>query len=149
MSNTGTINVKGHINTNGAGGPISLLGIVNLDGAAQQLGVAGTNVLTFKTLNAIGTDNKVMNVNVTVTDALSVNNGAAKYLDVADKVLTLGGTSTLTGGSTLNVPASSEVVFNSVWSQPDGFRSSVCRKAFLAKCVNEELKRKYFCCRQF
>jgi hypothetical protein len=117
ISNDGTLNIKGNINTSGAGGIDSILGIVNLDGAVQQLGVSGANALTFKTLNAIGTDNKVMNVNVTVTDALSVNNSAAKYLDVVDKILTLGGTSTLTSGSLDVSDVGNTVIYNGASAQ--------------------------------
>jgi hypothetical protein len=114
FSGNGTINVKGNINTSAASGAISNPGIVNLNGSSslQQLGVAGSNALTFAQLVASGSVAKQMAVNVTVSDALTVNITGGLNVNVQTNVLTLGGTSTLTLGS-LNVSnAGSSVVYN-------------------------------------
>jgi fibronectin-binding autotransporter adhesin len=115
FSGAGTINVKGNINTSGAGGAVSIPGTVNLNGTAstQQLGVSGANALTFATLNAVGSIAKQSDVNVTVTDALTVNITGALNLDIQATTLTLGGTSTLTTGSIDVTDGSSTVVYNS------------------------------------
>ena len=115
FSGTGTINVKGNINTSAAGAGVSIPGTVNLNGTAtlQQLGVSGTNALTFATLNATGSIAKQADVNVAVTDALTVNITGALNLDIQAKTLTLGGTSTLTTGSINVTNAGSTVVYNS------------------------------------
>ena len=75
FSGTGTINVKGNINTSGASGGVSITGTVNLNGttATQLLGVSGSNALTFATLQATGDKAKQMDVDVTATAALTVN----------------------------------------------------------------------------
>lgn len=107
----GTYNIKGNINTSGAGGAVSFSGTVNLNGTTQQqLGVSGSNGLTFATLNAVGTSIKQADVSVAVTDALTVNSG--QNLDIQANTLTLSGTSTLTSGSVDVSDAGSTVVFN-------------------------------------
>ena len=114
FSGTGTINVKGNINTSGASGGVSITGTVNLNGttATQLLGVSGSNALTFATLQATGDKAKQMDVDVTATAALTVNITGALLLDLQAKTLTLGGTSTLTSGSLDVTDASSTVVYN-------------------------------------
>jgi fibronectin-binding autotransporter adhesin len=104
FSGSGVINVKGNINTSGASAAVAIPGTVNLSGTdtTQHLGVSGANAITFATLNATGSVGKKMDVNVTVSDALTVNITGALNLDVDNRTLTLGGTSTLTTGS-LNV----------------------------------------------
>lgn len=110
FENTGTIEVNGNINNN-SGSPVSITGTVQLKGATQDIGLSG-QALTFQTLDVLGTDTKTMTTNVTVTDALTVNNGAGKLLEVSNKTLTIGGTSTLTSGSLGVSNASSTVVYN-------------------------------------
>lgn len=114
FSGSGTINVKGNINTSGASGGVSIPGTVNLNGTAtlQQLGVSGSNALTFATLNATGSIAKQMDVNVTATAALTVNITGALLLDLQARTLTLGGTSTLTTGSLDVSDAGSSVIYN-------------------------------------
>jgi hypothetical protein len=113
FSNTGTIKVKGDINTSAANASVTIGGTVELNGTTQDLGVSG-KTLAFTTLNVLGTDTKTMTTNVSVSDALTVNNGGGKFLDVNNKALSIGGTSTLSGGASLDVTdASSTVVFNS------------------------------------
>jgi fibronectin-binding autotransporter adhesin len=114
FANTGTIKVKGNINTSAASAAVTIGGTVELNGTTQDLGVGGQS-LVFTTLNVLGTDTKTMTANVSVSDALTVNNTSGKFLDVNNKVLTVGGTSTLSGGASLDVTdASSEVTFNRI-----------------------------------
>lgn len=109
FSGAGTYNVKGNITNAGVATAKSISGTVQLNGTLQDIGTATNGALTFGTLNALGTDTKTMKVNVTVSTALTVNNGAGKFLDVAALTLNIGGTSTLTSGS-LNVSNASSVV---------------------------------------
>lgn len=113
FSNTGTIKVKGNINTVGASSAVTIPGTVELNGttSAQDIGTSGGQDITFNILNILGTTNKIMSVNVAVLDALSINNGAGNYLDVGSRTLTLSGTSSITSG-TLNTGSGSTVVYN-------------------------------------
>jgi hypothetical protein len=114
FAGTGTIKVAGNINTSGASAAVSIPGTVQLIGTVnpQDIGVSG-KALTFQDLQALGTKNKTMTVNVAATSSLSVNNGVGQTFDIGALQLTLGGTSTITSG-TLNVSNSaSEVVYNS------------------------------------
>jgi hypothetical protein len=113
FSGSGVINVRGNINTSGAAAAVTIPGTVNLNGSAlQQLGVAGSNPLTFATLQALGTSAKQMDVNVTVSDALLVNITGGFNFDVQANTLTLGGTSVLTAGSLDVSDAVSTVIYN-------------------------------------
>jgi|GEM_PF-2472467 len=113
FNNSGTIKVKGNINTAGATAAVTIPGTVELNGttSAQDIGTSGGKDITFNTLNLLGTTNKQMSVNVSVVDALTVNNGAGQYLEVGSHTLTISGLSTLTSG-TINTVAGSNVVFN-------------------------------------
>jgi hypothetical protein len=114
FSGAGTINVKGNINTSGASAAVSIPGTVNLNGAlsTQQLGVSGSNALTFSQLIASGSIAKQMDVNVTVSDALTVNITGGLNFDLQANTLTLGGTSALTLGSLDVSDAGNSVVYN-------------------------------------
>jgi hypothetical protein len=114
FTGSGIINVKGNINTTSAGGAVSFPGTVVLNGTAtlQQLGVSGTNALTFTTLNAMGSIAKQADVNVTVTDALTVDITGGSNFDIQAKILTLKGTSTLTTGSIDVTDGGSTVVYD-------------------------------------
>jgi hypothetical protein len=116
FSGTGITNVTGNINTNGASAGVSITGTVNLNGTTtQQLGVSGSHALTFATLNAVGSSLKQTDVNVAVTDALTVNNSGTGF-DIQANSLTLGGSSTLTSGSIDVSDGSSSVTFNQTGS---------------------------------
>ena len=120
VSNTGTIKVKGNINTSGASGAVSIGGTVQLNGTSgtQQLGVSGSNALTFATLQAAGSVAKQMDVNVTVTNSLDVNITGALNLDLQANTLTLDGSSSLTTGSLdVSDPGSTVAYDNSSGSQ--------------------------------
>ena len=113
FSGTGTVRVRGNINTSGATAGVSIPGTVQLTsvGTPQNIGVAG-QPLTFQYLQALGTTDKTMTVGVTVTDTFTVNNGLGHVFDVGALLLTLGGPSRLTSG-TLNVSnTASEVAYN-------------------------------------
>lgn len=114
FSGSGVINVAGNINTSTASSGVSIPGTVNLDGTSstQQLGVSGSNALTFATLNATGSIAKQSDVNVTVTDALTVNITGSLNWDIQATTLTLGGTSALTTGSLDVSDGSSTVVYD-------------------------------------
>lgn len=111
FSGNGTIKVKGNINTSAAAAAVTIPGTVELTGTSvQDIGVSGKDI-TFSTLNVLGSSNKLMTVNVAVQDALSINNGAGNYLDVANLKLTISGTSSITSG-TLQTGAGSTVEYN-------------------------------------
>lgn len=113
FSGAGVINVKGNINTSTAAAAVSIPGTVNLNGSAlQQLGVSGANGLTFSTLTAAGSSAKQMDVNVTVSDALTVNITGGLNFDLQANSLTLSGTSALTLGSLDVSDAGNTVVYN-------------------------------------
>ena len=102
FSGNGTLEVKGTINNSAISDSLVISGTTSLMGTTQNIGAAGGGPLSFATLQALGTGTKTMIVNVTVADALVVNNGGGNYLDIVARTLHLGGTSTLTSGS-LNV----------------------------------------------
>ena len=110
----GTINVKGNINTNLAGGAVTIPGRVVLNGTAtlQQLGVAGGNALTFDTLIAVGTIGKQADVNITVKDSLRIETGGPAF-DIQGTTLTLGGISKINSGSLDVTDNTSTVIYNS------------------------------------
>ncbi|MCX7985033.1 MAG: hypothetical protein N3A63_09055 [Bacteroidetes bacterium] len=111
FSGSGTIKVKGNINTSGATSAVIIPGTVELTGSSvQDVGVSGKDI-TFSTLNVLGSSNKVMTVNVAVQDALSINNGAGNYFDVSNLKLTLSGASSITSG-TLKTGSGSTVEYN-------------------------------------
>jgi hypothetical protein len=104
FSGSGVLNVRGDIRTGAASGAVSIPGTVNMNGttAIQRLGGAtGTpQPLTFATLQAAGSIAKQMDVSVTVSDALAVT---TVNIDLDTHSLTLGGTSALVTGGSLDV----------------------------------------------
>jgi fibronectin-binding autotransporter adhesin len=108
-SGAGTINVKKDIDNSHTSSAVSLGGTVNLTGtsALQNVGNATKPAITFATLQAQGSQPKQLNVTVTVSEALNVDN--AITVDVTDQTLNIGKAATLTGtldvdngGSTVN-----------------------------------------------
>jgi len=111
---SGTWNVRGNINNNSATGVKTFSGTVNLNGTSSSQNVGGTTAteaLSFATLNAVGTQAKNQQVQVSVTAAFTVNSGQA-YV-VGPEILNFGGTTVVTSGSFDASSASSAVNYTS------------------------------------
>ena len=111
---SGTWNVRGNINNNSATGVKTFSGTVNLNGTSSSQNVGGTTAteaLSFATLNAVGTQAKNQQVQVSVTAAFTVNSGQA-YV-VGPEILNFGGTTVVTSGSFSASNASSTVNYTS------------------------------------
>lgn len=110
FTGAGTYNVKGNITNASVAAATTFAGTVNLNGtSAQGIGTATNGDINFGTFNATGSSTKTMNVNATVSSALTVNPGGGNSLTVGANTLNIGGTSVITSGSVDVSNASSTV----------------------------------------